>query len=165
VRLEIGRTYVAVPDRHLLVNDASIVLARSPKQNGVRPAVDALFRSAARWYGPRTIGVIVSGSLDDGATGLATIDAAGGASIVQTPADAAFPGMPSAALADTPCIGPDREPVGHGDRGPRRKTCRNRHTARTDVGGGDGYGRSRHHRRARTRRAGIAGLSRMRRAA
>ncbi len=94
-----GRIYVAAPDHHLLVRHNRMLLSRAPKQNRVRPAVDALFRSAARWHGDRTVAVVLSGTLDDGAAGLAAVDAAGGACLVQDPADAMFPGMPEAALA------------------------------------------------------------------
>lgn len=97
-----GRVHVAVPDRHLLVREERMLLSRAAKQNGVRPAIDALFRSAARWRGPRTIGAVLSGTLDDGAAGLAAIDAAGGTCIVQDPGDALFPGMPQAALTVVP---------------------------------------------------------------
>jgi two-component system, chemotaxis family, protein-glutamate methylesterase/glutaminase len=97
-----GRIYAAVPDQHLLVRGAHIRLSRAPQQNRARPAVDALFRSAARWHGARTVGAVLSGSLDDGAAGLAAIDAAGGACLVQDPADALFPAMPRAALTVVP---------------------------------------------------------------
>ncbi|BEL05577.1 chemotaxis protein CheB [Actinoplanes sichuanensis] len=101
-RLEPGRVHVAVPDRHLLVDDDVIRLSDGPRQNRVRPAVDALFRSAARWCGPRLVGVILSGSLDDGAAGLAAITATGGIALVQDPTEARFPGMPTAALRVVP---------------------------------------------------------------
>jgi two-component system chemotaxis response regulator CheB len=97
--LEPGHAYVAVPDKHLLVHAGSIMLSSAPRQNAVRPSVDALFRSAARWHGAQTIGVLMSGVLDDGAAGLAAIDELGGVGVVQDPADAVFPGMPESALA------------------------------------------------------------------
>ncbi|MEU8658417.1 chemotaxis protein CheB [Actinoplanes philippinensis] len=102
-RLQPGRVHVAVPDRHLLLDEGDVLrLSDGPKQNRVRPAVDALFRSAARWCGPRVIGVVLSGSLDDGSAGLAAIAAEGGTALVQDPAEARFPGMPTAALRVVP---------------------------------------------------------------
>jgi two-component system, chemotaxis family, protein-glutamate methylesterase/glutaminase len=97
-----GRIHVAVPDRHLLVHDGTTLLSRAPKQNRARPAIDALFRSAARWRRRHTVGVVLSGSLDDGAAGLAAIDSAGGACVVQDPADALVASMPTAALTVVP---------------------------------------------------------------
>ncbi len=97
--LKPGTVYVASPDHHLLIHDTTIWLKRSPRQNRVRPAIDALFRSAARWCGARTVGVVLSGALDDGAAGLAAIHARGGLAAIQAPQDALFDGMPRAALA------------------------------------------------------------------
>jgi two-component system chemotaxis response regulator CheB len=97
-----GTVYLAPPDRHLLVHDDRLLLTRNAKVNRARPAADPLFRSAARWFGPGATGVVLSGSLDDGASGLATIAAQGGTALVQDPDEAMFPGMPLAALAAVP---------------------------------------------------------------
>jgi len=90
--------YVAPPDFHMLIEDGLIRVTRGPKENLFRPAVDPLFRSAAQAYGKRVIGIILSGGLDDGTSGLWQIKAAGGIAIVQNPEDAVNPSMPESAL-------------------------------------------------------------------
>lgn len=109
--IENGHIYIAPPDHHVLVRDGGIRLSRGPKENGHRPAVDTLFRSAARAYGPRVIGVVLSGSLDDGAMGLRVIAGEGGVGVVQDPQDAPFPGMPVHALEAVPraMVGPAKD--------------------------------------------------------
>lgn len=93
-----GRIYVAVPDHHLLIEKNRLRVTRGPKENRARPAVDALFRSAAFSFGPRVIGVVLSGSLDDGTAGLWTVKDRGGIALVQSPAEAMFSSMPESAL-------------------------------------------------------------------
>jgi len=98
-KIKSGRIYVAPPDFHMLVANGAIRLVRGPKENNTRPAIDPTFRTAARNYGARVIGVILSGALDDGAAGLRAIKERGGVAVVQDPLDALFPDMPQNALA------------------------------------------------------------------
>jgi two-component system chemotaxis response regulator CheB len=93
-----GRIYVAPPDHHMIVLDGAIVLTRGPRENWARPAIDPLFRSAAEAHGRRTIGVILTGSLNDGSAGLKAMRECGGKAVVQHPADAFCPMMPMSAL-------------------------------------------------------------------
>ncbi len=96
--VERGKIYTAVPDRHLLLVDGIMRLGDGPRENMTRPAIDPLFRSAALAYGPRTVGVVLSGMLNDGASGLCAIKACGGTAVVQHPLDAQSDEMPLAAL-------------------------------------------------------------------
>jgi two-component system chemotaxis response regulator CheB len=93
-----GTIYVAPPDAHLIVKRETIRLVRGPKENGHRPAIDPLLRSAARVHGRRSVGIVLTGSLDDGAAGLHFLKSRGGIAIVQDPNEAAFPSMPLAAM-------------------------------------------------------------------
>jgi two-component system chemotaxis response regulator CheB len=96
---------VAPPDSHLLIADGHVHLSGGARENHARPSIDKLFRSAAAEYGSRTIGVLLTGMLDDGVAGLCAIRASGGAVIVQDPSDAAYPELPRRALG---ALTPDR---------------------------------------------------------
>lgn len=102
--LKPGNIFLAPPDRHMLVEDGRIRVRFGPAENRHRPSIDVLFRSVAEVHGPRSVGVILSGMLDDGVAGLIEIRRRGGLTIVQEPASAAFPSMPEKALA---ALGPN----------------------------------------------------------
>jgi two-component system chemotaxis response regulator CheB len=93
-----GHIYIAPPDNHLLLREGSMDVVRGPRENGHRPAADALFRSASKAYGPRVIGVVLSGYQDCGTAGLMSIKARGGLAVVQTPGSAAVAEMPRSAI-------------------------------------------------------------------
>src|SRR5262249_48094320 len=90
--------YIAPPDRHLVVDGDRISLGEGPRENNARPAIDPMARSAAVWCGSRTVGVVLTGTLGDGASGLWTIRQSGGITVVQDPKDAAYSEMPLTAL-------------------------------------------------------------------
>ena len=93
-----GYIYVAPPNHHLLIEADKVLVRRGPKENRFRPSVDALFRSAAYTFGPRVIGVVLTGLLDDGTSGMWSIKRMGGIGIIQEPQDALYPSMPESVL-------------------------------------------------------------------
>jgi two-component system chemotaxis response regulator CheB len=96
--IEGGKIYVAANDHHLILEEGKIVITRGPKENRFRPSIDALFRSAAYVYGPRVIGIVLSGLLNDGTSGLWSIKRLGGITIIQEPGDSEYPQMPNNVL-------------------------------------------------------------------
>ena len=99
-RLVPGTLHIAPPDRHLLLEGETLRLTHGPKENHARPAIDPLFRTAAASFGPRVIGVILTGQMDDGTAGLQAIKECGGIAIVQDPRTALEPSMPRSAVAN-----------------------------------------------------------------
>jgi two-component system chemotaxis response regulator CheB len=97
-RISPGHIYVAPPDHHMLIEGPRVKLVHGPKENLHRPSIDTLFRSAARWAGPRVIGVVLTGARDDGTVGMRAIKQQGGVAIVQDPVEATFPSMPTSVM-------------------------------------------------------------------
>jgi two-component system, chemotaxis family, protein-glutamate methylesterase/glutaminase len=106
-----GRICVARPDQHLVLTGGRVRCTNGPREQGHRPGIDPLFRSAARTFGSRVVGVILSGTLDDGTVGLVEIKARGGLALVQEPEEAAYPGMVMSALRNAAVdrVAPARE--------------------------------------------------------
>jgi two-component system chemotaxis response regulator CheB len=92
--IETGNIYVAPPDHHMILEGDHILVKRGPKENTFRPSIDALFRSAAYNYGPGVVGVVLTGMLDDGSSGMWSIKRMGGTTIVQDPQEALHPSLP-----------------------------------------------------------------------
>jgi two-component system chemotaxis response regulator CheB len=99
--IEPGHVYLAPPDYHLLVEDGWFSLSTEDRVRYARPSIDVLFDSAADAYGPRVIGIVLTGANEDGAAGLARIKERGGVAVVQDPRSAVRQEMPSAAIAAT----------------------------------------------------------------
>jgi two-component system chemotaxis response regulator CheB len=97
--LERGRIYIAPPERHLLTDGENLLLGAGPRENNTRPAIDPMFRSSAVCCGARAVGVVLTGTLGDGASGLWALKQCGGVTVVQDPSDAAYPEMPATALS------------------------------------------------------------------
>jgi two-component system chemotaxis response regulator CheB len=106
-----GHIYLAPPDHHLLVENDKVLVKKGPKENRFRPSIDALFRSAAYSFGPRVIGIVLSGMMDDGTSGLWSVKRLGGKVIVQDPAEAIHDSMPQNVLeqVDVDHVVPVRE--------------------------------------------------------
>jgi two-component system, chemotaxis family, protein-glutamate methylesterase/glutaminase len=97
-KFRVGRIYIGPPDHHLLIKKDSLLVTKGARENRYRPGIDPLFRSAASTHGPRAIGVLLTGNLDDGTAGLMAVKKCGGITIVQDPKEAAYPEMPQSAL-------------------------------------------------------------------
>jgi two-component system chemotaxis response regulator CheB len=134
--LDEGRIYVGVPDRHLVLEDGLVRAPRGPRENGHRPAVDPLFRSAAAAFGPACIAVVLSGARDDGTAGAAAVRAAGGCVMAQDPGDALYPSMPESVIER---VGVDQKGTAFGLAGLVAAAIRE-HERETPMSGGGGNG-------------------------
>jgi two-component system chemotaxis response regulator CheB len=101
-RFRAGRIYICPPDCHLLIKGTHLLVRKGARENRYRPGIDPLFRSAAATHGPRVIGVLLTGMLDDGTMGLIAVKKCGGVTVVQDPSDAAYAEMPQNALNNAP---------------------------------------------------------------
>ncbi|MEX2469634.1 MAG: chemotaxis protein CheB, partial [Pseudohongiellaceae bacterium] len=95
-----GNIYLAPSDQHMLIVKGKILVTKGARENRSRPAIDPLFRSAAVAYGNRVIGIILTGNLDDGTSGMMAIKRCGGVCIAQDPSDAPHPDMPQSVIAN-----------------------------------------------------------------
>lgn len=100
--MEAGQIYLAPPDFHMTVEEGRLRVLQSPRENGNRPAIDPLFRSAVGSYGSHVLGLVLTGLLDDGSLGLMAVRSHGGQTIIQDPETAKFPAMPRNALSHVP---------------------------------------------------------------
>src|SRR5687768_9547825 len=89
-----GMIYIAPPDEHMLVSKEKLIIGNGAPENRWRPSINNLFRSAAATFSTRTIGIILTGMLDDGTSGMSSVKRAGGITIVQDPNEADYPDMP-----------------------------------------------------------------------
>jgi two-component system chemotaxis response regulator CheB len=97
-RIKPNHIYVAPPDAHLLMKDHHVVIGQGPSENRWRPSIDVLFRSAAVNYGNHVVGIVLTGYLNDGTSGMLAIKESGGTCIVQDPNEAEYPDMPLSVL-------------------------------------------------------------------
>jgi two-component system chemotaxis response regulator CheB len=96
--LEKDNIYIAAPNQHVVVTKNSIKPKSGSKVNGCRPSIDVLFNSAANAFSEKSIGIILSGLIDDGILGMCAIKKAGGVCVVQDPLEAEFSVMPQSVI-------------------------------------------------------------------
>ncbi|MEJ6981795.1 chemotaxis protein CheB [Pedobacter sp. P351] len=93
-----GHIYIAPPDHHMIIKRDEICIHNGARENRWRPSIDVLFRSAAVAYGSKVIGIVLTGLMDDGTSGMGAIKRSGGVCIVQEPEEAEFSDMPANVL-------------------------------------------------------------------